>query len=462
LPVAIPGLELVEAIVPLQTAPGVAKSFAVAGKGHVFIGEVNPSNHGASFSKGPDYITLDTVDTKAQMARLTPNTFALAYYLIAKSGGAHVMNVTVANVTFDKEGKYQSMHYATPHTYESDRAYTTVFRFGDNDFGIAYPSVADPELNVTTAVNDSLLVRKIIVNPGVPATLTIGPEASLAGVKPNYYMTSVGLPTNTNSPGQRGVVIFVDERNNNALTAVVVSPLMNGGSLTPLNAVKFGDIRSFTADVAGSEVFQRHQGKIVPFIDAAHIVDQEIAVAYSDYGNNGRVSTFRFSVNRDTHDIETIATPFVISHENPNESLDYWWVSVAALGVHHKKGWITLQYLQVPGTTGEHHVNQTIVDVAPPPFGITTSKAKTTNGGKEIDVVISGAYKFSDKHKLTPGRYYYVDTRGDLKERSGNYPSTDYVRVNENELLSLRSRVGVAVANDELLLINELSEAVDY
>jgi hypothetical protein len=457
--VPINGLEKVEAIVPLSTAPGVAKSFAVAGMGHLFIGEVvtGATGYTVKFSKGADYIALDTVDSKAQMARLTYNTFALSYYLIAKSGGAHVMNVTVGTVTFDNTGKYESMKYFTPHQYESDRAYSTVYRLGATVFGLAYPSVSVNEVNVTTV--DALMSRKIMVGEG---GLSLGPEASLQGVKPNYYMTSIGLPLTTDSPGEKGVIVFIDAANNNALTAAVIAPENNGGSLTPLNSLRFGDVKAFASDVAGNDIWQRQNNKIVPFIGVAHISDQDIAVAYSDYGNNGRVSTFRFSVGRDTQNIENVATPFVVSGSNPNESLDYWWISVASLGVHSKKGWIVLQYLEVPGTTGTHHVNQTIVDVAPPPFGITSPKAKITNAGKEIDVIISGAYKFNNKEDLTPGRFYYVNTRGELKERQGSYASTDYVKISSNEFLSLRSRVGVAVSKDELLLINELSEEVDY
>jgi len=459
-PVQVNGLAKVEAIVPLTTAPGLNPSFVMAGLGQIFVGEIthDGTKYGISMTKALPYITLDTVDTKAQLVRLSHNMFALSYYLIAKSGGAHVMNVTVGNVTFDKTGKYESMKYVgVPHQYEADRAYSTVFRFADSVFGLAYPSVASQEVNVTTA--DALMARKVVIGEG---GLTLGPEVTLPGVKPNYYMTSVGLPQTSESPSEKGVVVFVDEANNNALTTVVLSPLSNGGSLTPLNSLKFGDLKSFTSDVAGSNVFQNKKGVIVPFISVAHISDQDVAVAYSDWGNNGHVSTFRFSVGRDTLNIESVATPFVVSGANPNESLDYWWVSVASLGVHHMKGWIVLQYLQIPGTIGTHNVNQTVVDVAPPPFGITSSKAKLTSAGKEIDVIISGAYKFEKKEDFTPGRYYYVNTHGDLKDRSGNYPSTDYVKISSTELLSLRSRVGVAVSKDELLLVNELSEAIDY
>jgi len=303
------------------------------------------------------------------------------------------------------------------------------------------------------------MVRKVMVAGN---HLTLGPEAELKDVKPNYYMASVGLPLTSESPNEKGVVVFIDEANNNALTAVVVSPFTNGGGLTPLNSLKFGDVRAFSGGAGGDGVWQRHNNKIVPFVSVAHISDQDVAVAFSDYGNRGRVSTFRFSVDRNTDDIQQVAVPFVVSAENPNESLDYWWISAASIGVNNKKGWLVMQYLEVPGTAGFHHVNQTIVDIAPPPFGITSPKAKLTSAGKEIDVVVSGAYKFSAKEDLNPGRFYYVNTRGTLQERSGNYPSTDYVKVNFQELVSLRSRVGVAVSKDELLLINELSEQADF
>eukprot|EP01087_Luapelamoeba_hula_P001176 TRINITY_DN10923_c0_g1_i1.p1 TRINITY_DN10923_c0_g1~~TRINITY_DN10923_c0_g1_i1.p1 ORF type:complete len:628 (-),score=88.83 TRINITY_DN10923_c0_g1_i1:45-1928(-) len=450
----IANLPRVESVIPLQVLTVSKLSFAVAGNGKIYVGTVTGETT-VAISKAIDFVdaSLNPDNTRAQLVRLSANTFALSFYMIAMSGGAHVNNCTHGTVTFNDAGDYVSTELATPIEFQTNLPYSTIFRLGTSVFGLAYPAVPAVTLNSTELANDSLVVRKVVYSSSTKS-LTLGGPARLENAKPNYYMTSVGLP---GTLGERAVITFIDAAAGNALTAVVVTVPLDNGGMIGLNELRFGDMKRLSGDAAGSDVWQRHNNEVVPFISTSHLSDHDIAIAYSDFSNDGRITTFRLVVDPDTLMINAQGTRFVISGPLPSAAADYWWVAAVTLGNYDQEGWLVMQYLQSGSGLSFPNLNQTVVEVAPPPFGIVASHAKLAKAGESTEVVLSGVYKLADAN-FTPGRYYYANTRGELVTRAGSVASVDYVKEANGNLVSMRSRIGVAISKDELLLINELAE----
>jgi hypothetical protein len=43
---------------------------------------------------------------------------------------------------------------------------------------------------------------------------------------------------------------------------------------------RFGDIIQFTKDAVGNDVWQRHQGTVIPFVSLSSLSDHDLALAY--------------------------------------------------------------------------------------------------------------------------------------------------------------------------------------
>jgi len=201
-------------------------------------------------------------------------------------------------------------------------------------------------------------------------------------------------------------------------------------------------------------------GKIIPYLSLSAIDDTRIGLTFSNFADYGRIITTILSLSPYRMGLTSISPEFVISGMNPNKGGAFWWVKSAPLRFSQQVGYAVWAYLET-GSNATDVIIQSIVELAPPPLGIVTSNYQQVgNTGDRVPVTLSGVYQFtpySPPFTNTVGRFYYSDTQGKLHVRSGNQTSLEYVIGENNALLSLNSRIGVAVSPYELLLLNELS-----
>lgn len=455
-PQKIAGLMTTEALIPLrvQSGTGVKKTFVLAGAGKIVVGTVTDENPNAlSFTTSQAEAYPGTSNTL--LARLSNNAFALAYFtIITVPTKQHKMQASVGNVTYDADGNFKSLTLSAAFDYTADRPYHAMFPLTSltnpsNEFVLAYPSSSAILINSTTAPDDTLVILKGKWNG---ETLTFGPSTTLNGVRPNVMMTAVGMPTTATNSAEKGVIFFINEKENNALTAVSVTK--DPGTFKKLDSLAFGATLKISDDAADS-TFQFNNNMVVPFVSATYIDEVRVGLAFSDLADLGRISTMVLNLSPYTLELTKASAKFVISDPNPNYLENYYWVVTAPLKFNSQTGFAVWQYLQtnVPATKV---FKQSIVEIAPPPLGVVPDNART---GTSMPVVVSGVYRFSSgspPFTSTVGRYYYTDTMGQLHARNGTDASLDYV-ISDNVLLSLNSRVGVAVSASELLLISQVN-----
>lgn len=458
-PKVITGLTVSEALIPLNSVSTASakESFVLAGAGKLVVGIVTGSNQNdLSFSFSAVQTYNGTENTV--LARLSFNEFALAYgTVIQLNPTRYKMQATIGVVTYNAEGGFGSLSLSGGFEYAADRPYHTIQPLVDsskpvtNEFIIAYPSSNAILINSTTAPDDTLIVVK---GKWMNNALTFGPTTPLVGVRPNMLLTGVGMTTTTENSDPKCVLVFVNEKENNAITAVTV--IKDPSTMAKIDGLAFGSTLK-VGDNAGDDTFQVNKGKVVPFISAAAIDDLKVGLVYSNFADEGKLTTTVLEVNPYSLDVSLISAKFVISNANPDVTKNYWWVQAAPLRFTSQTGYAIWGYLETPAGTNNAVIQQTVVEVAPAPLGVTPMNAPIVSQGNSANVVLSGVYAFPD----TPfsenlGRYFYTDTLGTLHVRNTSSASVDYV-VAGGVLLSLNSRVGVAVSNNELLLINELS-----
>jgi len=342
------------------------------------------------------------------------------------------------------EGSTAVIEFSAPFLFEADAPYHTLFRMSGTSYVIAYP----------TPGKNSLSVQKGTWNQ-TSSSVSFGSAEVLQNVKPSFYLTSYGLPSPAGDNFYKGVVVFVDALQNNALTALVVSTPVNQGGLIKLSGLAYGDQLRFTLDEAGNDLWQRHKNQVVPFVSLTALDRETLGIAYSDYGNNGRITAFSFRLNPATLPLALPSPPFVLSGMNPDLSLASWWITCAPLTFNGQHGLLVIRYLETADTTVSNS-NTTILEFAQPPIGISPLSSTTATTGQEVPITLSGVFK-GERSSFEKGRLYYTSTRGMLVERSSkDHISDDYVIAAEGVLVSLNSRIGLAVSEDELLLINEL------
>jgi len=460
-PKVINGLTTSEAVIPLNRFTTGKKSFVLAGGGKLVVGVIeNEATNDLQFTTSAEQNYPGSSNTL--MSRLSDNAFSLAYFTIISVGNkAHLMQAMVGNVSFDGSGNFQSLKLTPAFNYSTTNgAYHTMFPLVNaattaTEFVIAYPSTSAILINSTQAPDDTLVVVKGRWNAEA-GTVAFGPTTSLVGVKPNVMMTSTVLPSVANSP-EKGVIVFINEHENNALTAVAVRK--DPAAFTEHDKLALAATYKITDGVTDGKDFQMKNGKVIPFISANYIDDNSLAVSFSDFANLGKMTTTILTLNPHTLELQAppSAAKYVTSNPNPNFASNYWWVVAAPLKFSTQVGYVVWQYLQT-GEAATHVVKQTVVEVAPPPFGIVPDNVKSVSAGETATVVVSGVYSFnagSPPFSESVGRYWYSDTLGELHERNGTEASIGYVDAG-TVLLSLNSRIGLSISPRELLLIDEL------
>jgi len=318
---------------------------------------------------------------------------------------------------------------------------------------LAYPSTGIIFINSSSSSADSLVIVKGRWNAD-QKTLTFGPPSVLSGVKPSVMMTGALVPTTQTKPVPKGVIVFINEHENNALTAVTVRK--DPSTFTQPDKLAFGPTLKITDGLTDGS-FQMNNGVVVPFVSANYIDETHLAISFSDLANLGRVATMVINLNPHTMELSVGSAKYVTSDPNPNFDTNFWWVVAQPLKFSTQVGYVLWQYLQT-GNAETDVIKQSLVEVAPPPFGIVPDNVHPVNAGADAPVVISGVYKFvsgSAPFTGSVGRYWYTDTLGELHERNGTDASTGYV-ITDGVLLSLNSRIGVSISTTELLLVDEV------
>jgi len=464
-PKSIPGLTKTEALIALRNVDSnnnnaQKKSFALAGAGGVVIGIVTNEQLGSlEFVTSAPQPYNGTENTL--LARLSGTEFVLAYAtVITLPNPTHKMQATVAYVNYDETGNFLSLQLNGQFTYTADRPYHALCALvsaGEkltNEFVIAYPSSTAILINSTNLPSDILIAIKCTWRSDTKQ-LAFGPTTSLTGVRPNAIMTAVAMPTATFNPQAKAVIVFVNERENDAVTAVSVTK--STATFAQLDSLEFGSAYTIS-NSAVDGTFQVKNGKVIPFLSATFVDDQRVAIAYSNLADGAKITTLLLELSPYSLAFSAASPNFVISAPNPNLSSDYWWVKVAPLKFSSQIGYAVWAYLQT-GVASSEVIIQSVVEHANPPLGVVvTSNANPVGAGQQVPIVVSGVYKFpGSPFQNNEGRFYYTDTLGRLHVRTAPIQSIDYVITDSDTLVSLNSRVGLAISSNELLLINELS-----
>lgn len=434
-PKQIPGLTVIDDVVRVHQASvqnQVVLTFLVAGAGTYYIGQTTQDSMVITFSSAQTYDAGPGSNT--ELATLSPNMVVFAYYKISQTDGKHLMEAASCTINYNADGTFKDARMGTPDNYSTNKAYHTIFPLTATTFVLSYPSTNILKINETT--NDTLIsALGRVQNDG---SIVIGPEKSLNGANPNFFMTAVGLNH------ERGVVIFVDQSDNYALKAVVVGPPTLPSDITPLDSVAYGSLVHLSGDSPSGG--QLGNGTI-SYVAACKIDHWRFAVAFVDFANGGRLTTIMAEVDSITNHLVVVTPPFVISGPVPDSAKDYWWVTMAPLVTNHQIGYVVIDSLQEQPTDPGRR-NNTIVEIAGRPFGIV----KSLNGRKST-LALSGVHKFQDaRFKGSVGRVFYATAQGNLVEDldTGTQPEA-YIDAG-SVLVTYHNRVGVAISDTELLI----------
>jgi len=272
-----------------------------------------------------------------------------------------------------------------------------------------------------------MTTRHVIISSN--GSILIGSEVFLNSSNTNYFFSAARVSDT------RAIVAFVDVAMNNALWAALVE-VQNGNPV-------FGS----TIIVNNGHASGKLPDGLWLFMSVSVLSSKRFVVVYSDLANDGCITSWIGEITR-SGDLVAASPEYVISMPNPDEMVDYYWVSSAALSE-----WRFLIVDALSGTSGKNGGKVALGEMKPPPAGLALGLSG--NKQSEWDVVVSGVVELQLATPLKKGKRYFATTKGDLMIGDDidflSSHTSQYI-TNGDMIISLSSYVGIAVSEKQILL----------
>lgn len=217
--------------------------------------------------------------------------------------------------------------------------------------------------------------------------------------------------------------------------------------------VHFGDVLTIEDGVADNIYTNTFKNGILPFIDSAKVSSNKVVVAWSDYSNNGRLTTAIITVDQAAN---LHSSPlYVIGQALALKQLNGYHVSVAGLSIDAfgQYGAVVIDRNNAADAASAGHV--ALVEVGPKAYGVA---AHTAFAGQSSKVVVNGLLDLPSSFPtdLKPGHLYFGRTDGSLE--AGPLAGTidkaiQYITLDDGSLVTVDSAVGVAVGKRQLYVL---------